>query len=147
MEESIFSRDLRITAISLIVLLCLWVPLGISWRLAVKVLGAKLDDTAPFYNALIRDSYKGMPVYIDNLFFIQSLTRLQERSVANPNGFVIRLDDAGDETSQHRLSVAQHLFNMKLLARSPGHFADLPVSTLQFYHSENYSWYLVRGMW
>ncbi len=146
MEESISSRDLRIVALSLMVLLCLWVPLGISWRLAVKVLGAKLYEANPFYDVFIRDSHKGLPVYTDNLFFIQSLDRLRDRSLENPNGFVIELEDAGDETSQHRLSIAQRLFNMKLLATSPGHFADLPVSTMQIYHSKNHSWYLVRGM-
>jgi dolichyl-phosphate-mannose-protein mannosyltransferase len=145
-EESMSSGDLRVAAIGFVVIFCLWVPLGISWRLAVKVLGGKLYETAPFYDTLIRESYKGLPIYRDDLFFIQSLTRLRDRSLANPNGFVIQIDDAGDETSQHRLFIAQHLFHMKLLATSTGHFADLPVSTLQIYHSENHSWYLVRGM-
>ncbi len=136
--------DLRTAAMGVILLLAVWIPLGLSWLLAVKVLGAKLYEAVPVYDALLRDVYRGVPVYNDDLFFMQSLGRIHERLLANPNGYILRLGDANDATSRHRLIIAQQMYRMKPLVSSPGFFAEYPTSTLQVYHSLSYSWYLVR---
>ena len=138
-------KDLQAAAISLIVIACIWVPLNVSWRIAVKHFGARIYDPSPFYDALSRAVYGGRPLFIDDLYFIQSLERIQQRLIEHPDGYILRLIDANDETSRNRLAIAQRMFSMRLLAKQPGEFADLPTSTLQVYISPNYSWYLVRS--
>ena len=135
--------DARFAAITLLVAACLWVPLSISWRIAVKHFGGQQYDASSFYDALTRAVY-GVPLFVDDLYFIQSLERIQARLNTNPGGYILRLRDANDLTSRHRLSVARHIFSMRLLATQPSEFSDLPTSTLQVYLSSNYSWYLVR---
>jgi Dolichyl-phosphate-mannose-protein mannosyltransferase len=144
LKRPVVPRDLRIAAMGLTIILALWIPLSISWFFAVTVLSGKLYEEAGYYDALTQDTHKGMPFYADNLFDRQSLKRIQEKTIANPNGFVLRLDDANDAISRRRLALAEHIFHMKLLAQLPGHFADLPTCTLQIYHSKSYAWYFVQ---
>ena len=144
MKRTTAVTELRLAMMVVTIALCLWVPLILSWRIAILVLSGRTYDPIEKYQAVLRAAYNGLPVIGDELWADQVLEHIQQLLVTNPGGYILKLGDANDELSRHRRSIAEHIFNMKLLAVVPGQFADLPVCTLQMYHSENYSWYLVR---
>lgn len=139
--------ELRLAVMVMTIALCLWVPLLLSWRIAVVVLSGHTYDPIEKYEAVLRAAYSGLPMIGDELWADQVLEHIQQLLVTHPNGYILKVGDANDELSRHRRFIAEHMFNMKLLAVVPGHFSDLPICTLQMYHSENYSWYLVRQNW
>ncbi len=139
--------ELRIGALALAIVLCLWVPLAISWRLAVILLSGHEPDPVKKYEALLRNVYPGVPVAYDYWWADQVLEHIQQQLASTPEGYVLKVGDANDSLSRHQLFTAEHVFRLKLLAVVPGHFSDLPTCTLQMYHSQNFSWYLVRPNW
>ncbi len=136
--------EVRVTAMTMVIVLCLWTPLTLSWRIAVVVFGGRTYDPTNKYETLIRLTYPGLPMIGDELWAYEVLEHIQQQLSSNPGGYILKLGDANDQLSRQQLFIAEHMFSMKLLASVPGPFSDLPTSTLQMYHGENYSWYLVR---
>ncbi|HEY7212231.1 MAG TPA: glycosyltransferase family 39 protein [Bryobacteraceae bacterium] len=136
--------QLRAAVLTIVIAAAIWVPLTLSWRIAVVVLSGRSYDPISEYDALLGDVYKGLPPVQYDGWSHQFLERIRQYLAAHPAGFILKVGDANDDLSRHRLAIARHIYNMKLLATVPGHFADLPTCTLQMYHSQTYSWYLVR---
>ncbi len=147
LKRATAATELRLAMMVVTIGLCLWVPLPLSWRIAVIVLSGHTYDAIGKYEAVLLAAYHGLPMIGDELWADQVLEHIQQNLIINPGGYILKLGDSNDELSRHRRFIAEHTFNMKLLAVLPGHFSDLPVCTLQMYHSENYSWYLVRQNW
>jgi hypothetical protein len=138
------SRESRSMILALAIGVILWVPFTLSWRLAAFVLSGQTYDAMAEYESALSKNYQGLPFVQYDGWTSKFLEQVGDYLKTHPSGFVLKVGDANDDISHHRLRAAQQIFNMKPLATVPGHFPDLPTSTLQMYHGRNYSWYLVR---
>lgn len=126
----------------LVAVAALVVPLHWSWAFAGRVLDRRERARVNAGEAVLASPFGKPEIFATALFTPEELTALRAKRLANPGGFLLRVNDFNDPFSKDRAALICRTYGMRYLGTLSHPLDGLSVSTL-WSHFPRASYYLV----